>query len=558
MGDADDFIKFLSTHNQQQTLTSDSRLKQLPEMLRTALPAAHALIEDWVEHMRRLQPKVVGLSSCYIQHLACLAMAKRLKEVCPETLVVLGGYNCTDVMGSETFRQFPFLDAVVSGPGEVVLVELVRRHLAGEKNIALPGVFWRNPDGDTDYSARIAPEPELDSLPIPAFDDFFEVREAWMGPVWVPVETSRGCWWGQKHHCIFCSENATALRFRRKSPERVYREITSLLERYPEYGIVANDEILDLKLIDSVMAPLAALPVKKRLHIAIKSNIRKDQLAALAAAGVVSLLPGIESLDDDVLRLMRKGVSALQNIQLLKWCKEFGLNVIWSILCGFPSEQAESYRRMSALLPLLSHLPPPNEVGIYRIRLQRFSPLYEEWKTFGLRDVVPNESYRYIYDVDEAELNKLAYRFDWDCERSQALDDNTHALRKAVATWLKEAATSALFYYDQNGCLGIGDTRPVAVRRVHKLTGAVRLVYLACERAQSLQAITTALSAAGHDLDKETVTDILASLVADFLMLEEKGLYLGLAHRVGRHSLPPMDIMAEVLGTIRNGAVLAP
>lgn len=52
--------------------------------------------------------------------------------------------------------------------------------------------------------------------------------------------------------------------------------------------------------------------------------------------------------------------------------------------------------------------------------------------------------------------------------------------------------------------------------------------------------------------------DILASLVADYLILEEKGLCLGLTHRVGRHSLPPMDIMAEVLGSICNGAALAP
>ena len=52
----------------------------------------------------------------------------------------------------------------------------------------------------------------------------------------------------------------------------------------------------------------------------VKSNLRKEDVRQLREAGVVAIQPGIESLSDEVLRIMRKGVSALQNIQLLKGC----------------------------------------------------------------------------------------------------------------------------------------------------------------------------------------------------------------------------------------------
>ena len=44
----------------------------------------------------------------------------------------------------------------------------------------------------------------------------------------------------------------------------------------------------------------------------------------LRDAGVTTIQPGIESFSDRVLKLMKKGVTGLQNIQLLKWCKEIG------------------------------------------------------------------------------------------------------------------------------------------------------------------------------------------------------------------------------------------
>jgi hypothetical protein len=77
---------------------------------------------------------------------------------------------------------------------------------------------------------------------------------------------------------------------------------------------------------------------------------------------------------NQVLRLMQKGTTGLKNIQLLRWCQELGMEPLWNIIYGFPGESPSEYVRMARLLPLLTHLGPPQSCG--PIRLDRFSPYF--------------------------------------------------------------------------------------------------------------------------------------------------------------------------------------
>ena len=63
------------------------------------------------------------------------------------------------------------------------------------------------------------------------------------------------------------------------------------------------------------------------------------------------LQPGIESLSTPILLLMRKGVTAFQNVRLLKWCAEYGIHVFWNVIYGFWGELPEEYARLARLTP---------------------------------------------------------------------------------------------------------------------------------------------------------------------------------------------------------------
>ena len=72
-----------------------------------------------------LRPRLIGFTTVFQQHVASLALARRLKERAPTITIVFGGSNCEGVMGAETVRQFPFVDAAVSGEGDLIFPEIV-------------------------------------------------------------------------------------------------------------------------------------------------------------------------------------------------------------------------------------------------------------------------------------------------------------------------------------------------------------------------------------------------------------------------------------------------
>jgi hypothetical protein len=82
---------------------------------------------------------------------------------------------------------------------------------------------------------------------------------------------------------------------------------------------------------------------------------------------------------------MEKGVTALQNICLLRNSAELGLRPLWSILHGFPGEGPKNYQRMADIIPMLEHLVPP--YSCTPIRLDRFRPYFERAVDLGFRDV---------------------------------------------------------------------------------------------------------------------------------------------------------------------------
>ncbi|WP_245315330.1 radical SAM protein [Bradyrhizobium yuanmingense] len=116
--------------------------------------------------------------------------------------------------------------------------------------------------------------------------------------------------------------------------------------------------------------------------ILLGGGLKRHEVEKLAAAGVRWIQPGIESLDTRVLKLMRKGTASAHNVLLLKWCRQYGVRVSWSLLWGFPGESDAWYAQMASWLPLLHHLQPGPAV---RLRYQRYSPYHHTAEKHGLR-----------------------------------------------------------------------------------------------------------------------------------------------------------------------------
>jgi ribosomal peptide maturation radical SAM protein 1 len=500
-----------------------------PGELRAILAArdiASSFVDWCADRVADSQPRIVGLTSVFQQHLASLALAKRIKDRSPDTYVVFGGANCEATMGVETVRQFPYVDAVVSGEADQVFAALALQITGRAPQADLPGVITQ---ATVAGPAGCGPAPtapavlDLDALPYPDYSDFFaQMERSPFGDEWQPsifVETSRGCWWGERMHCTFCGLNGATMAYRSKSAPRALAELTHLAASYPGCDIQVVDNILDLKYFKTLLPELAARQLNVQLFYETKSNLKKDQVRLLRDAGVLTIQPGIESFSDRVLKQMKKGVSGLQNIQLLKWCKEMGIHPIWNFLIGFPQESADDYFEMADLATRVCHLPKPSGVSI--IRLDRFSPNFSQSGQLGFSKLRPVPFYEFLYDLPEPARHNLAYYFAYDYAVPQDVARYADPLVRRVHAWKTTWKHAELVSVDLDDRLFVFDTRPRAAEPLSVLTGADRELYLTCD------AIT---DASGLDA---TSGSRLAAMSSTGLMINTGAKYLSLAVPIG-------------------------
>ncbi|HEY4591171.1 MAG TPA: RiPP maturation radical SAM protein 1, partial [Thermoanaerobaculia bacterium] len=162
---------------------------RLQKNLRKIRVAATGFIDQAARQALATGARVIGCTSTFEQHVASLALLRRIREIDPSVVTLLGGANCESVMGRTTHRSFPWLDYVVSGEADALVGDLCRLILDHGREIPremLPsGVFGpahRNgrPRLAIAGSAEEAPRPvfhELDSLPVPDFGDYFRAVE---------------------------------------------------------------------------------------------------------------------------------------------------------------------------------------------------------------------------------------------------------------------------------------------------------------------------------------------------------------------------------------------
>ena len=118
-------------------------------------------------------------------------------------------------------------------------------------------MLGRHDAGEVERSDAVQ---NLNQLPTPHFDEYFEslARSPLKAKVegQLVVETSRGCWWGAKHHCTFCGLNGDTMAFRSKTPERAFAEMEYLSRRHQTRRLGCVDNILDLRYIDTLFPDL--------------------------------------------------------------------------------------------------------------------------------------------------------------------------------------------------------------------------------------------------------------------------------------------------------------
>ncbi len=502
---------------------------------------------------------IIGFTSTFAQQIPSLALARRIKERWPDKVIVFGGANCDGSMGEALLKLFPFVDWVFAGEADLSFPSTVRRWLDGRLPEGIPGVAYRR-DGQIVTQGVGAPI-DLETIPYPDFADYFAALSRWAPEArqtaYITLELSRGCWWGAKSQCLFCGLNHSHLHFRSKSPQRAAAEIKTLTARHGVPRVMLTDTILDMNFFKTLLPALSSDGKPEDMVVEIKANLSRDQLRALKSAGANTIQPGIESLDTELLAHMRKGITLLQNAQLLKWAREYGMIVKWNLLCGFPRENPKAYSRMALLIPSIVHLSPP--CSVTQLLLQRFSPLFEQRAEWGLTKVSASAHYRSLYPFSQQDLDELAYYFDCDFDGKDGMATYVGPARREVESWLrcwaeKEPPLLA-FERGEDGKVVIYDTRPCRMAPRVELEGEMAAAYLACDARRPFDALARE---ARERMGQEYRGDIslrrdLDELVARRLMLREGEWYLALANSLSGLSCQGGSALALLLASTPRG-----
>lgn len=352
---------------------------------------------------------LVGATTTFEQTAAAVSILNGVKRKSPTTITIIGGANCEGEMATGIRQLTPYIDTVFSGESEKTFVDY------------LTSVFTKNPP------EIVFGEPcrDMDSLPTPDFGEYYrQLVDVFGTPneprqVWLPYETSRGCWWGQKHHCTFCGINGGGMEFREKTAKKVLDELPRLLEKHPTKMVLMVDNIMPHRYFSELLPQLADLSLGIDAFYEQKANLSLDKVRLLKAAGFSVIQPGIEALSTHLLKLMDKGVTAAQNIALLRYARACDVNVNWNMLYAFPGDFEGDYIQTLELMPLLAHLNPP--AGGCHLSIDRFSPYFDRPSAYGVSNVRPMDAYLDVLPqgVDAA---KVAYHFIGDYETATRRD----------------------------------------------------------------------------------------------------------------------------------------
>jgi ribosomal peptide maturation radical SAM protein 1 len=369
---------------------------------------------------------IVGCTTTFEQTLASVAMLGRLKSLRPQTITILGGGNCQGEMAEGIASLTPAVDYIFSGESERTFVEFLGAAAIGLRQCG------RVIEGTPCF--------DMDSLPSPDYSEFFIQRRAELpdSPVrddelWVHCEGSRGCWWGEKHHCTFCGFNGLTMKFRERTPQRLLAELKAVVAGAPTRRVLMTDNIMPHRYFAEFLPRLAQELPGIHIYWELKANLTLQRILLLKQAGVEELQPGIEALSAALLRRMDKGCTGAQNLMALRYACSAGLDVSWNLLTDFPGDAPGDYEETVSLIRLLFHLQPPT--AVHRITLDRFSPYFDRPERYNVTNLRPQPGYAEAF-APHGDLPKIAYHFQGDYRSAEREGcAAVPELREVVARW---------------------------------------------------------------------------------------------------------------------------
>ncbi|MBT3395205.1 radical SAM protein [archaeon] len=317
------------------------------------MPVSELNEEDISNMLQDYDPEIVGITSNSFTFLEAKKLAGLSKSINPDVLTIVGGPHIS-IYPVETLVNNEF-DIAIPGEAEISFLNVVQTLQNNKKLEDIRGVVYRN------GSQIIKNSPEklisnLDNLPLPA--RHLMPNDSYFSPIahndnYSIVTTVRGC----PFKCFYCSSN-NGKSFRMRSPSNVVDEIEFLINEYDTEYIQFYDDSFSFN--KNRVREICRQIKERDLEFKWDVRTRVDMVDAkiledMEDAGCKRIRYGMESGDQRILDIMRKGITLEQINNAVDLTKEVGgMEILAYFMIGTPGETLESIDKTISLAQNLS------------------------------------------------------------------------------------------------------------------------------------------------------------------------------------------------------------
>jgi anaerobic magnesium-protoporphyrin IX monomethyl ester cyclase len=301
-------------------------------------------LDEMVRQAVGCKPDIIGLTATSPFFHLSKAVAEGIKSVAPHIPIAVGGPHIT-IMKEKAL--LPAFDYVFIGEAEESWPAFLNALQEKRDISSVAGIIFRR-DSTLVSTGQPADITRLDDLPMPA-RHLLNMSHYRLGTLrgrlpFTSIQTMRGCPW----RCIFCaSEALKTTEMRVRSPRSVVNEMKSVVEQFGTRHFYIVDDVMTLWK-DHILE-IAELIDQEELRVTFegstRANLVEDEvIARLVKSGLIRLSFGLETVDPEIRKTMKKQVPLEHYIRANGICNKYGVEALNSVMIGLPGETRETVR----------------------------------------------------------------------------------------------------------------------------------------------------------------------------------------------------------------------
>ncbi len=305
-----------------------------------------ASMEDLHKDLRDYKPDLIMMSITNTTIFEDLKLINEIKDKYDPIVVLKGALFYAPEQAMLDLLDLSHVDYMIGGEVDFAIGGVADYALRNEGKIEdVLSILYKDESGKFVPTAFHTWGENLDDQPFPArelMNNALYKRPDTDEPM-ATIQTARGC----PSNCVFCLTpeiSGKAVRFR--SPGNVLKE---MMECYDRHGIKnfffkADTFTINPKWVQEMCKLIIESPLHGKIQFTANSRVRplsKETLELMKEAGCFLVAFGFESGSNEILKLMKKGTTAEENLQAAKWCHELKLPFWGFFVIGFPWETRE-------------------------------------------------------------------------------------------------------------------------------------------------------------------------------------------------------------------------